>query len=111
MITPAQIANGRDDQYPLRLERVDRELQSRTVYIRPFAEMNLAFNPYSAFNADGSRAPGHSTKGTSSRGSGLVLIVRGGRRDAINNKLMSARDAAHRPGEVEQRPASTTNSA
>ena len=56
MITPQQIAEGRDDRYILRLARTIEET-GQTVYIRLMAEMNGHWNPYSAYNADGSAAP------------------------------------------------------
>lgn len=87
VITPRRIASGRDDHYMLRLNESIANSE-QVVYIRPFAEMNLHFNPYSAFNADGSRRQGHSTRWFKAAWQRLVLIVRGGRRGAINNKLM-----------------------
>ena len=87
VITPRQIANGRDDHYLLRLNQsIDNSGQ--VVYIRPFAEMNLHVNPYSAFNADGSPRPGHSTHAFKNAWRRLALIVRGGKRRRINAKLV-----------------------
>lgn len=86
VITPRQIALGRDDHYALRLN-ASIENSGQVVYIRPFGEMNLHYNPYSAFNADGSRRPGHSTKTFKLAWKRLVLIVRGGKRDKINRRL------------------------
>lgn len=87
VITPQQIANGRDDHYLLRLND-SIEDSGQVVYIRPFAEMNLHVNPYSAFNADGSPRGGHATKWFRRAWRRLVLIVRGGKRDRINNRLL-----------------------
>ena len=85
--TPRRLASGRDDHYMLRLnESIDNFDQ--VVYIRPFAEMNLHLNPYSAFNADGSRRKGHSTKWFKAAWRRFALIVRGGKRAKINRKLM-----------------------
>ena len=87
VITPRQIANGRDDHYLLRLNQsIDNSEQ--VVYIRPFAEMNLHVNPYSAFNADGSPRVGHSTHAFKNAWRRLALIVRGGKRSRINAKLV-----------------------
>ena len=84
--TPRRLASGRDDHYMLRLnESIDNFNQ--VVYLRPFAEMNLHFNPYSAFNADGTRRPGHATKWFKRAWKRLVLIVRGGKRSRINHDL------------------------
>lgn len=85
--TPRRLASGRDDHYMLRLnESIDNFNQ--VVYIRPFAEMNLHLNPYSAFNADGSRRQGHATKWFKRAWKRFALIVRGGKRAEINRKLM-----------------------
>ena len=85
--TPRRIARGYSDHYPLRLNgSIDNFNQ--VVYIRPFGEMNLHINPYSAFNADGSRRPGHSTRAFRLAWKRLAIIVRGGRRRGINERLM-----------------------
>ena len=87
VITPRQIANGRDDHYMLRLNE-SIHASGQVVYIRPFAEMNGHWNPYSAFNADGSaRRNGHSTKWFRQAWRRFVTIVRGGSRDRINRRL------------------------
>ena len=58
---------GHDDHYMLRLNQsIDNFDQ--VVYIRPFAEMNLHVNPYSAFNADGSRRKATGPNGSRRRG-------------------------------------------
>lgn len=87
VITPQEIANGRDDHYLLRLNR-SIENSRQVVYIRPFGEMNLHYNPYSAYNADGTARPGHSTKQFKRAWKRLALIVRGGKRNRINRKLL-----------------------
>ena len=87
VITPRQIAQGRGDHYMLRLNASIAK-SGQVVYIRPFAEMNLHYNPYSAFNADGSpRSGGHSTHSFRQAWRRMSLIVRGGKRDTINDKL------------------------
>ena len=113
VITPRRIASGRDDHYMLRLnESIDNSGQ--VVYIRPFAEMNLHLNPYSAFNADGSRRQGHSRRWFKAAWRRLALIVRGGKRRVINAKLMrlgmprihratSERDPVYRERDVPRR--------
>ena len=61
-ISPRQIARGLGDRYILRLGRTIAK-SGQVVYIRLFPEMNGYWNPYSAFNADGSaRGASHSTK-------------------------------------------------
>ncbi|MDQ3573053.1 MAG: hypothetical protein M3383_09365, partial [Actinomycetota bacterium] len=79
VVTPRQIAMGFSDHYMLRLGASIKGAE-QIVYIRPFAEMNLHLNPYSAFNADGSPRRGHSTKMFKLAWKRLVLIVRGGSR-------------------------------
>lgn len=86
IVTPRQISRGRSDHYPLRLRQSIRS-SGQVVYLRPFGEMNLHINPYSAFNADGSPRAGHSTHAFKLAWKRLVLIVRGGKRNRINNKL------------------------
>jgi hypothetical protein len=86
VISPRGISRGRDDEYPLDLWRAIRNSR-QVVYVRPFGEMNLHFNPYSAFNADGSPRPGHSTHAFKLAWKRLALIMRGGRRAVINKRL------------------------
>jgi len=86
VVTPRQISRGKGDEYPLRLRKSIRN-SGQVVYLRPFGEMNLHYNPYSAFNADGSPRAGHSTHAFKLAWKRMVLIVRGGRRNRINNKL------------------------
>jgi hypothetical protein len=86
VVTPREISRGKSDLYPLRL-RQSINNSGQVVYLRPFGEMNLHFNPYSAFNADGSPRAGHSTHAFKLAWRRMVLIVRGGKRNRINNKL------------------------
>ncbi len=86
VVTPREITRGKSDHYPLRLRQSIRG-SGQVVYIRPFGEMNLHINPYSAFNVDGSPRAGHSTNAFKLAWKRLVLIVRGGKRNKINNKL------------------------
>ena len=88
VITPQQIAEGRDDRYILRLARTIAEA-GQTVYIRLMAEMNGHWNPYSAYNVDGSeRRGGHSTRWFKRAWRRFTLIVRGGPRREINERLV-----------------------
>jgi hypothetical protein len=86
VITPREISRGRDDEYPLGLWRAIRNSGDVT-YVRPFGEMNLHYNPYSACNADGSPRPGHSTRAFKLAWKRIVLIMRGGSRGTINRRL------------------------
>ncbi|MGH2954415.1 MAG: hypothetical protein ACRDK9_10435 [Solirubrobacterales bacterium] len=85
-ITPKQIAKGAGDRYIINLGRTIAEAQ-QVVYIRLMAEMNGHWNPYSAYNADGSRRRGHSTAWFRRAWRRFTLIVRGGSRRRINEKL------------------------
>jgi hypothetical protein len=86
-ITPRQIAKGRGDHYIVRLNQ-SISASHQVVYIRPFPEMNGHWNPYSAYNADGSsRGNSHSTESFRKAWQRIVLIVRGGKVSKINHKL------------------------
>ena len=88
MITPRQIAMGKDDRYMTHMA-ADIAETGQTVYIRLMAEMNGHWNAYSAYNADGSaRRGGHSTRWYRLAWRRFTLILRGGSRDRINRKLM-----------------------
>ena len=88
MITPRQIAKGKDDRYMTHMA-ADIAETGQTVYIRLMAEMNGHWNAYSAFNADGSaRRHGHSARWYRLAWRRFTLILRGGSRDKINRKLM-----------------------
>jgi len=87
-ITPRQIAQGYGDRYILRLARTIAEAR-QTVYIRLMAEMNGHWNPYSAYNADGSkRRGGHSTYWFKKAWRRFTLLIRGGSRRKINQRLV-----------------------
>jgi len=86
VITPRQIAQGRDDHYLLR----DNEAvagSKQTVYLRPMAEMNSFYNPYSAFNSDGSKRRGHTTNQYVDAWRRIAIVVRGGTVASINSRL------------------------
>jgi hypothetical protein len=87
VISPKGIAKGRDDKYMLSLNNSIAE-SKQIVYIRFLPEMNGHWNPYSAFNADGSsRGPSHSTKSFKKAWKRFSIIVRGGTRGNINDRL------------------------
>jgi len=52
--TPRDIALGRQDRYLYALGQ-DFAAYRKPLYLRLFSEMNNAANPYSVYNADGSR--------------------------------------------------------
>jgi hypothetical protein len=87
LIDVYQIAHGKGDNYPLWLNR-DIASWGHPVYIRLMAEMNGNWNPYCAFNADGSsRGSHHSTHWFRQAWRRFELIVKGGSTAKINRKL------------------------
>ena len=87
VISPLGIAKGRDDKYMLSLNDSISDSKQIT-YIRLFPEMNGHWNPYSAFNSDGSRrGSSHSTKSFRKSWKRFSIIVRGGTRRKINSRL------------------------
>ena len=87
VISPGAVAHGRGDRYILRLNESIAN-SGQVVYIRLFPEMNGHWNPYCAFNSDGtSRGASHSTRNFRQAWQRVVLIVRGGARAVINRKL------------------------
>jgi hypothetical protein len=87
LISPRQIARGHDDHYLVRLNQTIAASR-QVVYIRLFPEMNGHWNPYCAFNANGTKkGRSHSTNNFRRAWQRIVLIVRGGKRAKINQKL------------------------
>jgi hypothetical protein len=85
LITPGAIARGLGDGFLLELSLAAHEL-GRRVYIRPLAEMNAHWNPYSAYNEDGtSRGPDHSSAAFRKAFARIWLIMHGG--PAVNADL------------------------
>jgi hypothetical protein len=86
-ISPAAIAAGRGDAYLLALNRAIADYGHPT-YIRPLAEMDAYWNPYSAFDARGrSRGASHATSAFRRAWQRMVVIVRGGPLSAVNARL------------------------
>lgn len=86
-ITPAGIANGRGDAWLIGLNRAIYSSGNIT-YVRPMAEMDGYWNPYCAYNADGSaRDAAHSTTEYRQAWRRITLILRGGRLTAIDAEL------------------------
>jgi hypothetical protein len=82
-----QIAHGKGDNYPLWLNH-DIAAWGHPTYIRLMAEMNGHWNPYCAFNSDGSsRGSHHSTHWFRQAWRRFELIVKGGSTATINRKL------------------------
>jgi hypothetical protein len=86
-ISPEAIAKGRADHYLLRINEVLGH-ERHPSYIRLMPEMNGHWNPYCAFNADGSRrGPRYRTADFKHAWRRFVLIVRGGKRSEVNKRL------------------------
>jgi hypothetical protein len=86
-VSPGAIARGKGDHYLVRLNESIGNWEKR-VYIRLFPEMNGHWNPYCAFNANGSRRDGnHTTKDFRRAWRRIVIIVRGGTRAKVNKRL------------------------
>jgi hypothetical protein len=87
ILSPRDIANGKGDHYIVRLNQ-SIAASKQVVYIRLFPEMNGSWNPYSAFNANGSsKGRSHSTNQFRKAWRRIVLIVRGGKVRKINKEL------------------------
>ena len=86
-VSPRQIARGRGDSYILRLNEAIARFE-QTVYIRLMPEMNGYWNPYSAYEANGSlRGHGHGTNWFRKAWRRFAIIIRGGPRRRINRRL------------------------
>jgi hypothetical protein len=86
-ITPRAIALGRDDRYLVALGR-DFAAHRQPVYLRLFAEMNNAANPYSAFHHNGTaRDSHHSSAWFRQAWRRVALVVKGGRVARIDGRL------------------------
>ena len=87
VITPGAIARGRGDWYLKRVNRAAARFGARA-YIRPLGEMNGHWNPYCAYNADGSlRNRAHSRRAFKNAFRRIYVILHGGSRAAMNAKL------------------------
>jgi hypothetical protein len=86
-ITPRGIAMGHGDAHLLYLNRTMAD-SGQVIYVRPMAEMNGSWNPYSGYNANGSaRGASHSTGNFKNAWRRLVLILRGGTVRDISARL------------------------
>jgi hypothetical protein len=90
VITPRAIARGRGDAFLLRLNDAAFRF-GRAAYIRPLAEMNGHWNPYCAYNKNGtSRGDSHSTANFRRAFRRMTLVMHGGSLASINNRLASS---------------------
>lgn len=88
VIRPGEVAHGRGDRYIVKLNHQIAGHRRQVVYIRLFPEMNGHWNPYCAYNADGSaRGHGHSTKSFRRAWRRFATIIRGGSVAGINARL------------------------
>jgi hypothetical protein len=86
-ISPGGIAAGRGDAFLIGLNR-SIQASGQITYVRLMAEMDGYWNPYSAFNQNGSsRGKSHSTAAFRQAWRRSVLIVRGGPVSAIDKRL------------------------
>jgi hypothetical protein len=91
VIAPGSIASGRGDGW---IEWLGAYLAQRgqPVYLRLFAEMDAYWNPYSAYNENGTfRGPNHSTRTFRQAWRRITLILRGGPVAGIDAKLHALR--------------------
>jgi hypothetical protein len=87
LITPQGIADGQGDAWLTSLGRAIAA-SGRVVYIRLMAEMDGYWNPYSAFNANGSsRGSAHSTAAFKRAWKRVALILRGGSLPKLDAEL------------------------
>ena len=91
VISPGAIARGRGDSWLLTLGAALAQ-RGQPTYLRPMAEMNAYWNPYSAYNADGSsRGADHSTRAFRKAWRRIALILRGGATRRIDARLRRLR--------------------
>jgi hypothetical protein len=90
VISPGAIARGAGDDYLVAMSRALNE-SGQVAYVRPMAEMNGHWNPYSAFNANGSRRDAnHSTAAYKGAFRRITIIMRGGSVADIDRRLAAA---------------------
>jgi hypothetical protein len=90
-ITPRGIAMGRGDAHLLYLNRTMAE-SDQVVYVRLMAEMNGSWNPYSAYNPNGTlRDRSHSSGNFKQAWRRVVLVLRGGDVAQLNARLRKLR--------------------
>jgi hypothetical protein len=90
-LTAAAIAQGAGDAFLIALNAALQEYGS-LIYVRPLGEMDGSWNPYCAFNDDGSpRSPAHSTKNFRKAFARIYLLLHGGSKQALDAKLRALR--------------------
>ncbi len=90
-ITPGGIAVGKGDGWLIGLNRAIYD-SGLVTYVRLMAEMDAYWNPYGAFNSDGSRRDSsHSTAAYRRAWKRVTLIMRGGKLASIDATLKRLR--------------------
>jgi hypothetical protein len=103
-ITPGGIASGAGDVWLIGLGKALHE-SGLVTYVRLMAEMDAYWNPYSAFNSDGSqRDANHSTTAFRRAWKRVTLIMRGGKLSAIDATLRRLGTPPLRTGQDLPRP-------
>jgi hypothetical protein len=86
-ITPGGVASGEGDEYLLALNR-SVNAWGRTIFLRPFPEMNGHWNAYCAYRSDGSRKDAsHSTAAFRKAFARVYLLLHGGTAQELNARL------------------------
>ena len=86
-IAPRAIARGASDRWLLGLRAALVDF-GRPAYVRPFGEMNNCHNAYAPLNCNGSsRGASHSARSLIAAHRRITLIMHGGRRASINQRL------------------------
>jgi hypothetical protein len=86
-ITPQGIAQGTGDGYLFAMNAAAASL-GRPLYIRPLGEMNGHWNPYCAYNQNGTpRDAAHSAAAFRKAFARIYLILHGGPREQVNVRL------------------------
>jgi hypothetical protein len=105
-LTPRDVALGAGDAF---LGDVNRAVAARSgfVFIRPLPEMNGHWNPYCAYNANGSsRGPAYSTQTFRKAFARIYAIVHGGTADVVDATLRRLGLPPSRAGDLSSNPQS-----
>lgn len=89
VISPRAIARGHGDRWLVAASKQVNEANQQT-YIRPMAEMNGHWTPYSAFTKGGKPKPNHRTADYRQAFRRIAIVMDGGSVKHINEKLRAA---------------------
>ena len=88
LISPRKMALGYGDQYIAHLAQSIAK-SKQVVYIRLMPEMNGSWNPYCAYNANGTtKGINHSTQSFRQAWRRFAIVMRGGKVKSINRQLL-----------------------